>query len=427
MFQIEMHSLKSSAVIEDVHCQVDVERDRINRILTDWRTRCFAKLRCTVTVCSILLYVMASVGRGVAQDQAGDGVPTSAAKGSAVTQEVNHDAMQGDALYVNYRFRDGATLPRLRIHYATLGQPHRNANGDINNAVLMLHWTGASGAALLTPDYMHALFDPGRPLDARRYYLIFPDSVGHGRSSKPSDGLRAGFPSYTYGDMVDLQHRLVTETLHIKHLRAILGMSMGGMNTWQWAEAYPDMMDGAMPVDSMPIAISGRNLLWRRMAIDDIRTDPAWNGGNYTKPPGGFLDAFILLRMMLDGVPHLQAIIPDSSGADAFIADARDRAAAADANDILYVLNSSADYNPQPLLGSIRAKLYALNFSDDEIDPGVLHVLDNLIPTVRQGRFFIQPGTPSSYGHLTMAHPDLWAPHVGEFMRELGMEPPLMR
>jgi homoserine O-acetyltransferase len=199
---------------------------------------------------------------------------------SPLDGQENSAANQSDAWFDSYRFRDGTAMDRVRIHYATLGTPHRNAQGDVDNAVLVLHWTGADGRALLTPTYMRALFDSGRPLDARRYYLIFADSVGHGRSSKPSDGLRARFPKYGYRDMVDLQHRLVTQTLGIKHLHAILGMSMGGMNAWQWAEVYPDAMDGIMPVVSQPIPVSGRNLLWRRMVIDDIRSDPEWQEGN---------------------------------------------------------------------------------------------------------------------------------------------------
>jgi homoserine O-acetyltransferase len=176
---------------------------------------------------------------------------------------------ESEAMFENYRFRDGETLARVRIHYHTLGSPHHNASGDIYNAILILHWTGADGGALLSPAFRKALFAHDRPLDLERYYLIFPDNVGHGRSSKPSDGLKATFPKYGYGDMVDLQHKLVTETLGIKHLRAILGLSMGGMNAWQWAEVYPAMMDGIMPVVSLPFKVSGRNLLWRQIVIQD--------------------------------------------------------------------------------------------------------------------------------------------------------------
>jgi|HubBroStandDraft_6_1064221.scaffolds.fasta_scaffold84076_2 homoserine O-acetyltransferase len=334
-------------------------------------------------------------------------------------------AKQTDAYYDNYRLRDGETLARLRLHYATLGNPHRNSHGDIDNAVLVLHWTGSGGSALLTPEFVKALFDPGRPLDVRRYYLIFPDNLGHGNSSKPSDGMRASFPHYGYDDLVDLQHKLVTETLGVKHLRAILGMSMGGMNAWQWAEAYRDAMDGVMPVVSLPVKVSGRNLLWRRMVIADIRNDPDWQGGNYTKEPRGFVQGYQLLRMMIDGVPHLQAIIPDAKAADGFLASAAQQVASEDANDVLYSLESSRDYNPEPGLSKIKTKVFALNFSDDEFNPDMLQILQNLMPRVPGAHYVVQKGTPESFGHLTMAHPALWADHVRDFMKELGEPPPI--
>jgi homoserine O-acetyltransferase len=245
----------------------------------------------------------------------------------------NPAARQADVTYENYVFRSGEKLDGVRIHYATMGAPHRGKDGEIDNAVLVQHWTGADSRAVLTPIYMKSLYDPGQPLDAQKYYLIFTDSVGHGRSSKPSDGLRTKFPNYGYRDMVDLQHRLVTETLGIKRLHAILGMSMGGMNAWQWAEAYPDAMDGVMPVVSLPVKVSGRNLIWRRMAIDYIKGNPEFKDGNYESPPRGWTQAYELLRLMIDGVPHMQAIAPDGAGADKFIADAKTQAAAADATD----------------------------------------------------------------------------------------------
>jgi homoserine O-acetyltransferase/O-succinyltransferase len=199
---------------------------------------------------------------------------------------------------------------------------------------------------------------------------------------------------------------------------------MGGMNAWQWAEAYPDAMDGVMPVVSLPIKVSGRNLLRRRMVIDDIRSDPEWNGGNYSKQPGGLVRGYELLRMMIDGVPHLQTLLPDGPAADRFIDDARKQAESVDANNLLYSLKSSADYDPEPSLASIKTKVYALNFSDDEFNPEELHVLERLMPQVRHGRFVVQPGSATSYGHLTMAHPELWTKHVAEFMRELGAASP---
>ena len=332
----------------------------------------------------------------------------------------NPAAKQADAIFPDYRFRDGETLARVRIHYATLGAPHRGSDGEVDNAVLVLHWTGSDSRVLLTPTYMNALFDPGRPLDMRRYYLIFPDSIGCGQSSKPSDGLKMKFPNYGYGDMVDLQHRLVTETLGIKHLHAILGMSMGGMNAWQWAEAYPGTMDGVMPVVSLPMKVSGRNLIWRHLVIDDIRNDPEWQGGNYTKPPLGWTEGYELLRMMIDGVPHLQAIAPDGPAADAFIADAGKQASLGDANDVLYSLKSSVDYDPEPGLASIRTRVFALNFNDDEFNPDQLQILERLTPRVPSAHYVVQPGTSTSFGHLTMAHPELWSQHVAAFMRELG-------
>jgi homoserine O-acetyltransferase/O-succinyltransferase len=338
-------------------------------------------------------------------------------------EEVNKAAKQADAWFANYRFREGETLDRLRIHYATLGSPHRNAQGEIDNAVLVLHWTGSSSTVLLSPAYTDALYGPGEPLDASRYYLIIPDNIGCGQSSKPSDGLRARFPNYNYGDNVDLQYKLVTETLGLKHLHAIVGMSMGGMNAWQWAEAYPDFTDGVMPVVSLPIKVSGRNLIWRKLAIDSIVSDPEYDGGNYSKPTRGWIQAYQLLRMMIDGVPHLQAIAPDSAGADKFIAEARAQALQADANDVLYSLRASRDYDPEPGLSTIKTRVFALNFADDEFNPDVLGILETRISKVTNGRYVVQPGTSTSFGHLTMAHPELWANHVGDFMRWLGDAP----
>lgn len=359
-------------------------------------------------------------GYGAAQAQT-----SSESFSSPLVQAPDAAAKQADAYYDGYRFRDGESLPRLRLHYATLGSPHRNSHGDIDNAVLVLHWTGSGGSALLTPEYVKALFDPGRPLDARRYYLIFPDNLGHGNSSKPSDGMRASFPHYGYDDLVDLQHKLVTETLGVKHLRAILGMSMGGMNAWQWAEAYPDAMDGVMPVVSLPVKVSGRNLLWRRMVIANIRNDPDWQGGNYAKQPRGLVQGYQLLRMMIDGVPHLQAIVSDAKAADGFMAVAAQQISSGDANDQLYSLESSRDYDPEPGLSKIKTKLLALNFSDDEFNPDMLQILQHLTPRVPGGRYVVQNGTPESFGHLTMAHPSLWADHVRDFMKELGEPPPI--
>jgi homoserine O-acetyltransferase len=371
----------------------------------------------------MLLSFFLSIFAGTAFAQSNSSPQATQGPASPWNRQVNPAATQADAWFDNYKFRNGETLDRLKIHYATLGTPHRNANGDIDNAVLLLHWTGADSRALLNPIFTKALFDPGRPLDANRYYLIFPDSVGHGQSSQPSDGLKAKFPNYDYGDIVDLQHKVVTETLGINHLHAIIGLSMGGMNAWQWAEAYPDMMDGVMPVVSLPIKVSGRNLLWRRMVIDEIRSDPDWMKGDCTQPPRGWIYGFRVLRMMIDSASALQQQIPDGAAADKFLATTRFQADHTDANDILYSLKSSFSYNPEPEISRIKTKLFALNFSDDEFNPDTLKVLQRLVPTLKQGRYVVQPGTPSSPGHYTMTRPDLWAQHVGEFMRWLGDAP----
>ncbi|MGY3602942.1 MULTISPECIES: alpha/beta fold hydrolase [unclassified Bradyrhizobium] len=371
---------------------------------------------------SLLLSGTMLSGVGFAQS----GSRSAAAAGEPASpwdQRVNPAAVQADAWFDNYKFRDGETLARLKIHYSTLGTPHRNAKGEIDNAVLVLHWTGADSRALLSPTYTKALFDPGRALDAQRYYLIFPDSVGHGQSSKPSDGLKTKFPNYDYSDIVDLQHKVVTETLGIKHLHAILGMSMGGMNAWQWAEAYPDMMDGVMPVVSLPISVSGRNLLWRRMVMDAIRADPEWKNGDYTETPRGWIMGYNILRLMIDSAPALQHEVPDGPAVDKFLSANRLTAEHVDANDILYSLKSSFSYDPEPDLSKIKTKLFALNFSDDEFNPDKLQVLEKSVPKLERGRYAVQAGTPSSPGHFTMTRPDLWAHHVAEFMQWLGDTP----
>jgi homoserine O-acetyltransferase/O-succinyltransferase len=366
-----------------------------------------------------LLPALAAVALSVTSAYAQSG---ASAANVAASSSATDASKQADAWYENYRFRDGKVLPKLHLHYATLGTPHRGADGDIDNAVLMLHWTNTSGGALLTPDYVDALYHPGRPLDARRYFLIFPDNVGHGRSSKPSDGLKADFPNYGYRDLVDIQHKLVSETLGIKHLHAIIGVSMGGMNAWQWAEAYPDAMDGIMPVVAFPTKVSGRNLLWRRMVAHAIESDPNWNGGNYLHQPRSLAEGYGVLRLMIDGVPRLQSAIPDEAAADKFVASIRKQTESLDANDLLHSIKSSLDYDPEHDLAAIKTRVYALNFDDDEFNPARLLILESLLKRVPQAKYAVQAGSEKSYGHLTMAFPSLWADHVAAFTRLLGDE-----
>jgi homoserine O-acetyltransferase len=324
------------------------------------------------------------------------------------------------AVFANYKFRDGETLPSLRVHYVTLGHPHKNAQGIVDNAMLVLHWTNANSQALLTPEYQKALFAPGSPIDAARFFVIIPEDVGHGGSSKPSDGLKAGFPLYGYGDMVDLQHKLVAESLGIEHLHAIVGMSMGCMNAWQWAESYPDAMDGIMPIACFPAPISGRNLLWRRMLVDGIKSDPLWKNGNYqTQPPSGAA-GFVLARMIIDGVPALQQEVPSAEAADEFIHGIKAAAGGLDTNDLLYAFESSRDFNAEAGLGLIKTKVFALNFADDEFYRDSLHILQGDVQHVHDGRIVVRPITAGSGGHFSMSHPDLWKDQAAVFMNWLG-------
>jgi len=325
-----------------------------------------------------------------------------------------------DALFENYRFRNGDSLPELRIHFATVGTPRWGSDGAMLNAVLVLHSTNSSGTAMRSPEFVSSLYELDRPLDVSKYFLVFVDNVGHGGSSKPSDGLHARFPPYGYRDMVDLQHRVVVETLGIRRLHAIVGVSMGGMHAWLWAEEYPGEVEAIMPIAALPTRISGRNLIWRRIVTRSIRSDRSWQGGEYQQPPRGWLEGFPLFRMMLDGVPHLDATVRDRADADAFIQAAVDQAREQDANDALYSLESSGDYDPAAALGTVRTKVFALNFSDDEFNPISLQALETLIPKVPGAHFVVQPGDETSFGHLTQRHPSLWAKHVGAFMSAVG-------
>ncbi len=325
-----------------------------------------------------------------------------------------------DFILKNYKFRNGETIAELRLHYSTLGTPVRDADGNITNAVLFLHWTGGSGADLLAPAFREELFGAGQALDLKRYFVIVPDNIGHGRSSKSSDGLRAKFPRYGFGDMVDLQHKLVTEKLGIPRLHLILGLSIGGMHAWMWGEQHPDAMDALMPVVALPAPVSGRNLLWRRIITQSIRNDPSWKNGDYIEQPRGWTAMFPLMLMMAEGVTQLQTTIETPAQAETFVQKAANIAASnKDANDILYSLESSADYNPQHL-ERIKAKLFALNFADDEFNPVELNVLPEAVKRVKNGNFLIVPASPNTHGHASQMHPQLWSAKVAEFLARLA-------
>ncbi|CDZ77776.1 Homoserine O-acetyltransferase [Legionella massiliensis] len=323
---------------------------------------------------------------------------------------------EADFIIPLHQFKNGQTLKNLRLHYITLGTPQKNDKGEITNAVLFLHWTGGSGSEMFN-HFDKALLASGKPFDANKYFLIFPDDIGQGQSSKPSDGLRMTFPHYGYHDMVELQHELVVKELKISHLKMIVGTSMGGMHTWLWSELYPEFMDGIMPIVCLPLAIDGRNLLWRQIVVNSIENDPSWNKGNYDIPPYSLQAIWPLMAMMVDGVPHMQRTITNLKDANSYILNAKLASMNYDANDIIYVMSASQDYNPEALLPTIKAKVFALDFTDDAIDSPEFHRMPDLIKRVKYGKWIMQKGTPFSYGHFTLLHPELWVDQAGRFVQ----------
>ncbi len=325
---------------------------------------------------------------------------------------------EGDFVLRDFRFASGENLPELRLHYATLGQPRRDARGIVRNAVLILHGTGGTGRQFLSKNFAEVLFGPGQLLDARAHYLILPDGIGHGQSSKPSDGLRMKFPRYTYADMVAAQYRLLTEGLRVNHLELVMGTSMGGMHTWMWGEAYPEFMDGLVPLASVPTQIAGRNRMWRKMIIDSIRNDPAWNGGSYSTQPAGLEGAVRILVLMAGSTVQAQKDAPDRDAADALLAQQmRSRSAGVDANDMLYYFDASREYDPSAGLGTITAPLLAINSADDLINPPELGLMERLMPRVARGRYVLLPITSETRGHGTHSWPALWKDHFGEWLK----------
>ena len=319
----------------------------------------------------------------------------------------------------DFKFQTGEILPELKLGYTTFGTPRRDSSGAIINAVLLLHGTTGTGAIWLVPSLTETLFREGQPLDAGKYYLVFADSIGLGRSSKPSDGLKTRFPRYGYRDMVDAQYRLVTEGLGLAHLRLVIGTSMGGMQTWLWAERYPDMMDGAVAITSQPTEISGRNFLWRRVITESIRNDPDWNGGDYTTPPTRFTYVVPVFTAMVDSVTHLQEVGPTRQKAVAYYDQIVQNAKRLDANDYLYRWEASADYNPEPDLEKIKTKFLAINFADDLLNPPELTTVERAVARVKTGASVLIPAGPKSLGHQNQSQGAVWGPYVAEFLKRL--------
>jgi homoserine O-acetyltransferase len=328
---------------------------------------------------------------------------------------------EGDYHARDFRFGTGDTLASLTLHYRTLGTPRRDAAGVVRNAVLILHGTGGAGGSFLGQTFGGQLFGSGQLLDATKYFIVLPDGIGHGKSSKPSDGLHARFPKYTYDDMVRSQHLLLTDGLKVDHLRLVLGTSMGAMHCWVWGETYPGFVDGLVPLASAPTAIAGRNRVMRTMIMDSITHDPAWNHGEYTEQPRqGLVGALNLLMMMTSSPLQWHRLGPTRDRADAWYEDQiKSRFAATDANDMLYQYNASRDYDPSADLEKITAAVLAINSADDVVNPPELGLMEKLMPRVKRGRYILIPTSDETRGHGTHSLPAIWGKYLEEFMKGL--------
>ena len=319
---------------------------------------------------------------------------------------------EGNWVIKNFRFNTGEVLPELKLHYLTVGEP-------TGEPVLILHGTGGSGKGMLNPGFAGELFGPGQPLDAARHYIILPDAIGAGGSSKPSDGLRMAFPKYNYEDMVRAQHQLVKEHLGVKHLKLVLGNSMGGMHTWQWGTLYPDDMSYLVPMASMPTEVAGRNWMTRRMLMDVIKLDPEWNQGNYTRQPRSLQIAQVYFSLAtLGGNQGLHQIAPTREKADQYTNEQLAKPSSSDANDILYQFDASRDYNPSPKLEAIRARLLAINAADDERNPPELGIMERELKRVKNGQLYLIPASPDTRGHGTTGQAKWWKQQLQTFLAQ---------
>lgn len=329
---------------------------------------------------------------------------------------------EGSWIARDVKFTSGEAMAEVRLHYRTIGTPQRDAGGVVRNAVLILHGTGGAGSQFLQPHFADELFGPGQLLDATKYYLILPDGIGHGQSSKPSDGAHMKFPKYGYNDMVSLQYRLVTEGLKVNHLRVVMGTSMGGMQTWMWGYLYPNFMDGLMPLASAPTQIAGRNRIWRKMAMDAIHEDPDWKNGEYTTQPKQGLAGAVRLLMLAGSVPLYwqTTLAPTRDAADAYLAsEMAKRMKTTDANDTLYQIDSSRDYDPSPYLDKIVAPLVAINSADDQVNPPELGIVERLIGKVAHGRFVLIPISERTRGHSTHTWAAVWHDEFAKLLDSL--------
>lgn len=328
-----------------------------------------------------------------------------------------------DYVIHNFKFESGESFPALRIHYVTMGQPRRDARGVVRNAVIVNHGTTGSGAGFTGRTFAGELFGPGQLLDTAKYFVVLPDGIGHGGSSKPSDGLRARFPHYTYDDMVDAEHELLTKGLGVNHLRLAMGTSMGCMHAWVWGERYPDFVDGLVPLACAPAQIVGRNRMIRTMIMDFIRNDPDYRNGAYRTQPAGLRSAMGMLYIMTSAprVQHRDA--PTRDQADAAIRRYLDNAVRThDANDVVYAFDASRNYDPSPRLGTIRARVLAINSADDFVNPPELGNMEPLIARVPHARYVLLPITDQTRGHGTHSLPAVWKGYLAAFLKDLPQQ-----
>ncbi len=328
------------------------------------------------------------------------------------------EAKEGDFLIADFAFEDGSRLD-LRQHYRTLGTLRRGPDGHASNAVIIMHGTTGSGAGFLSERFAGVLFEKGGLLDAQEYFIILPDAIGHGDSSKPSDGLRGAFPAYTYDDMVRAQYRLLTEHLGVDHLRLVTGTSMGGMFSWVWGYSYPDFMDAIMPLASLPVEIAGRNRMLRKMIIDAVRHDPDWNGGDYEEQPAGLREALYPLIVMTSSPLQFQTVAPTREAAEELLEARVERySAVMDANDMVWAFDSSRFYDPAPHLEKITAPLLAINSADDQVNPPELAILEREVSRIPRGEAVVLPITPLTRGHGTHSMPSIWGPYLARLLEE---------
>ena len=348
----------------------------------------------------------------------GFAITTCAAAQAQTEASVPHT--EGSYVVKNFKFDDGETMDSLRLHYTTLGTPVRDKSGRVTNAILILHGTGGDGHQFFRPQFANVLFVPGGLLDIKKYYIILPDDIGHGKSSKPSDGMRTAFPNYDYTDMVRGEHEIVTKALKVNHLRLVMGTSMGCMHSFMWGEMYPDEMDALMPLACEPTQIAGRNRMWRKMIIDAIRSDPTWDGGNYkTQPLAGLRVAVDMLLIAGSAPQQLQKDYPTAVEADKFLADETTQYfSELDANDFLYQVGSSRDYDPSAKLESIKAPVMWVNSEDDFINPPFMGIAEDFAKRIPHCTYVVIPASMQTHGHGTHTWAAVWHDQMAQLLKE---------